>query len=251
MAVIISTIIFCVILYMAINEKNKKDAAEIVDKILTYFDYIKQTDTILNYNNYWELIERENIKLSKIQKKLSKKLRLQIQDVVSSVPASNSEDYQWYLRNTIDRQKDNVIRSIKTTYKNSRAHKQAEYEKFCAEIQNYSSTFNEETGDFANTCIDEVCYALGGISSRRMPAQDDYASYQRSLLTPSLRYDILKRDGFRCTICGRGQEDGVKLHVDHIKPVSKGGETTPSNLRTLCQDCNLGKSDKYDEESEN
>lgn len=70
--------------------------------------------------------------------------------------------------------------------------------------------------------------------------------YQRSLMTPTLRYQILKRDGFRCTICGRRAQDGVTLHVDHIKPVSKGGLTTPSNLRTLCNECNLGKSDKYD-----
>ena len=39
----------------------------------------------------------------------------------------------------------------------------------------------------------------------------------------------------------------VKLHVDHIKPVSKGGKTELSNLRTLCERCNLGKSDKFED----
>lgn len=72
------------------------------------------------------------------------------------------------------------------------------------------------------------------------------AYYQRQLMTPSLRYDIMRRDQFRCAICGRSAAEGVKLHVDHIIPVSKGGKTIPSNLRTLCADCNLGKSDKYD-----
>ncbi len=62
-----------------------------------------------------------------------------------------------------------------------------------------------------------------------------------------LRYAVLKRDGFRCTICGATQADGAKLHVDHIKPVSKGGKSEMSNLRTLCELCNLGKSDRYDE----
>ena len=75
---------------------------------------------------------------------------------------------------------------------------------------------------------------------------------ERSLMTASLRYEILKRDGFRCQLCGRtAKDDGVKLHVDHILPVSKGGQTTPENLRTLCQDCNLGKGDKYDEDGIN
>lgn len=36
------------------------------------------------------------------------------------------------------------------------------------------------------------------------------------------RCDVLHRDGFRYVRCGRGREDGVKLHVDHIKPVSRG-----------------------------
>ena len=68
---------------------------------------------------------------------------------------------------------------------------------------------------------------------------------ERAKMTPSLRYDILKRDGFRCRICGASQEeDGVKLHVDHIYPVAKGGETEYSNLQTLCELCNSGKSDK-------
>jgi hypothetical protein len=71
--------------------------------------------------------------------------------------------------------------------------------------------------------------------------------YERSIMTDSLRYDIMKRDGFRCVLCGATAEDGVKLHVDHIKPVSKGGKTEHSNLRTLCERCNLGKKAKYDE----
>ena len=67
---------------------------------------------------------------------------------------------------------------------------------------------------------------------------------ERAKMTNSLRYDILKRDNFRCQICGFSAKDGVKLHVDHIIPVSKGGKTTPSNLRTLCDRCNIGKSNK-------
>ena len=72
----------------------------------------------------------------------------------------------------------------------------------------------------------------------------DFASQQRALLTDSLRYDILKRDGRRCRMCGATVEDGVKLHVDHIIPVSKGGRTEPSNLQVLCSRCNRGKSNK-------
>ena len=69
---------------------------------------------------------------------------------------------------------------------------------------------------------------------------------ERAKMSDSLRYDIMKRDHFRCVLCGASQNDGVKLHVDHIIPVSKGGKTEIKNLRTLCERCNLGKKAKYD-----
>lgn len=73
-----------------------------------------------------------------------------------------------------------------------------------------------------------------------------FAQQQRALVTSSVRYEILKRDGFTCVLCGRTADEGVKLHVDHIKPVAKGGMSTEDNPRSLCADCNMGKSDKYD-----
>ena len=66
---------------------------------------------------------------------------------------------------------------------------------------------------------------------------------KRKKIPATLRHAILKRDGFRCCHCGRTAKDGAKLHIDHIKPVALGGTNDPSNLQTLCRDCNLGKSD--------
>lgn len=64
-----------------------------------------------------------------------------------------------------------------------------------------------------------------------------------------LRFLVMKRDNFKCCICGRSPATttGLELHVDHIIPWAKGGETVIDNLQTLCKDCNLGKSDIYDE----
>jgi len=56
------------------------------------------------------------------------------------------------------------------------------------------------------------------------------------------RFFILQRDNFRCQYCGASPaSEGVKLHVDHIDPKSKGGSHDNSNLITACNDCNLGK----------
>jgi 5-methylcytosine-specific restriction endonuclease McrA len=32
------------------------------------------------------------------------------------------------------------------------------------------------------------------------------------------------------------------LHVDHVVPLAAGGTTSEGNLRTACEECNLGKS---------
>lgn len=57
-----------------------------------------------------------------------------------------------------------------------------------------------------------------------------------------LRFAILKRDNYRCQLCGATAQDGVKLEVDHKHPKSRGGPATMENLWTLCYPCNHGKS---------
>jgi len=65
-------------------------------------------------------------------------------------------------------------------------------------------------------------------------------------VSKSIRYDILKRDKYKCRACGSSPATNPKviLHVDHIIPYSKGGKTVPRNLQTLCSDCNYGKGTK-------
>ena len=59
-----------------------------------------------------------------------------------------------------------------------------------------------------------------------------------------LRWKVLIASDGKCKMCGRGKQDGVIIHVDHIKPRSKFQELELvfNNLQVLCEDCNLGKS---------
>ncbi len=68
-------------------------------------------------------------------------------------------------------------------------------------------------------------------------------------ISPQLRTEILERNGFTCQLCGAGPGDPdpfnpsrkIRLHIDHIKPVSQGGTDDKSNLRVLCSACNQGR----------
>ncbi len=68
-------------------------------------------------------------------------------------------------------------------------------------------------------------------------------SNKRHSIPPKLRDEIFRRDDYTCQYCGKTINE-VELHIDHIKPVSKGGTNAISNLQTLCRDCNLSKSNK-------
>lgn len=69
-------------------------------------------------------------------------------------------------------------------------------------------------------------------------------------ITPQLRNQILERNGFTCQQCGASAHDvddldptkSVRLHIDHIVPLSQGGTNDAENLRVLCSNCNHGKS---------
>ena len=63
---------------------------------------------------------------------------------------------------------------------------------------------------------------------------------KRKQLSKKQRFEVFKRDGFRCQYCGSAAPEAV-LQVDHIKPVASGGGNDLLNLVTSCVDCNQGK----------
>ena len=66
--------------------------------------------------------------------------------------------------------------------------------------------------------------------------------------TPKKRMDIIKRDKFRCKICGRRPDENVdiELNVHHIRPFGQGGFTHEENLITLCDTCHKGLVPHYE-----
>ena len=60
--------------------------------------------------------------------------------------------------------------------------------------------------------------------------------------TKKQRMRVLKRDHYRCKICGQRPSNNVDitLNVHHIRQWSKGGVTDDVNLITLCHTCHEG-----------
>ena len=68
-------------------------------------------------------------------------------------------------------------------------------------------------------------------------------------IDPAVRAIVLERDRARCVLCGRTPEDNVVLHVAHLVSVEdckqhgvpEAAWNEEYNLRTLCEECNLGE----------
>ncbi len=60
-------------------------------------------------------------------------------------------------------------------------------------------------------------------------------------ISPPMRQEVLKRDGYRCVECGSTSY----LEFDHIIPLARGGATSVKNLQVLCRQCNRKKGLSY------
>jgi hypothetical protein len=65
-------------------------------------------------------------------------------------------------------------------------------------------------------------------------------STKRKGISKKVRFEVFKRDSFKCVYCGRSAPE-VILHIDHVQPHSKGGADDIFNYVTACESCNQGK----------
>lgn len=62
-------------------------------------------------------------------------------------------------------------------------------------------------------------------------------------LTPDQWTLCLEEVNYTCPMCGKTFGPDLRPHIDHIYPLSKGGDLTYWNVQPLCKSCN---SSKYD-----
>lgn len=107
-------------------------------------------------------------------------------------------------------------------------------------LKEFVEYVNDDTNDSSQESnIDE----LNAVENTKEPSRKRTSRN----ISERMRFRILVRDGFACQSCGGSPliTRGVELHVDHIIPWSKGGETIDENLETKCSKCNLGKGNAF------
>lgn len=101
-------------------------------------------------------------------------------------------------------------------------------------------------GTIDNSRVLEIVNSIKDEAKRQIKKNKESYTKTKTIDTKwrRVRYKVLKRDGARCACCGMTAKDGVKIHVDHIKPVSIFPllKYDMDNLQVLCELCNIGKS---------
>jgi len=125
--------------------------------------------------------------------------------------------------------------------------KQPKYSDMKESFSKYKiSTYERRFGSWTNALHEFIEYANGKELNipKSVKAIDNKHKTSRNI-NQRLRFIVMRRDNFKCTICGKSpaNEPSIELHVDHIVPWVKGGESELANLQTLCSKCNFGKSD--------
>lgn len=107
-----------------------------------------------------------------------------------------------------------------------------------------SGTYEKRFGTWRKALEAFIAWANEGINPETVPPSPSLNQHRRTPrnINWRLRALVLLRDGARCQLCGAEARNGATLHVDHVIPWSKGGETAFENLQVLCHVCNIGKS---------
>lgn len=114
----------------------------------------------------------------------------------------------------------------------------------CAEC---GSSFTPEYGSKRRVFCSDVCRNR---NSKRTARKRERALLRQAQVEPVNPIKVFERDGWRCCRCGtrtprrlRGTYNDRAPEMDHIEPLSQGGEHSYRNTQCLCRKCNAAKSD--------
>jgi hypothetical protein len=121
-----------------------------------------------------------------------------------------------------------------------------------------SSVFTNRTSQSSKLCSDQCKHeharATGVLSAQRARSRARRASLEVSQKVGNVNpLTVFIRDGWCCAYCGtsvrqyeaNGYLAGDEATLDHVKPLSIGGEHSYDNIVTACWNCNTKKLDSF------
>ena len=139
---------------------------------------------------------------------------------------------KYYLDNKVKILKDAKQRATEKS-KEIRIYKKQYSIKNKEKIREYSKQYRKS----------EIGKLVHHVSTNKRMAQKKTTS-DGTVTTSSIK-EMMNSQLGKCNYCKKDISDNY--HIDHIKPLSKGGTHRIVNIQLLCPFCNISKSDKYEE----
>jgi 5-methylcytosine-specific restriction endonuclease McrA len=217
-------------------------------------------------------------------KKHRQKNKEQIKEYDKQYYQKNIEQKKQYYQENIERYKKNDKQYYQKNKERVREYHKQYYQENVEQYQKQKKRYRQENkieineknkqyyqknkeriSEYAKQYYQENIEQIKKQSKRYYDSEKGREVYYRNALkrrsnknhiyfTPHKRKQILERDNWECQSCGIKVHDRSsgdwntpdKAHIDHIIPISKGGNSEPNNLQTLCRTCNLSKHNKIE-----
>jgi 5-methylcytosine-specific restriction endonuclease McrA len=214
----------------AVRAKEYRDehVEEIKEKKARYRkenrELIKKSDKLYRQKNYDKIRNR--------QKKWNEK---------------NKEKYLSYFHERYENNKDEILEQQRQFYKLNREKVLEQNKRWkMKNIERYRDYHQVYFKTYYNTPEGRENYYKNLVKRRSYKHKVDFKPFERK--------EILDRDNWTCKSCGCKVHDRSKgnwntpdkAHIDHIIPISKGGNSESGNLQVLCRTCNLSKADNVE-----
>lgn len=213
-----------------------------------YYQANKEKITENRHLNKDKIAEQNKQYYQANKEKLTEQIKKYRQDNKEKYSEYHKEYYQVNKEEIIERAKQYRQVNIEKIYKCQKQYREANTEKIAEYRQSNKDKITEQRRHYRQTKRGREAYYKGKMKRRSYKHKVLFTSHQRK--------EILDRDSWTCQCCGIKVHDRNtgdwntpdKAHIDHIIPISKGGNSEPKNLRVLCRTCNLSKQDKLDEQ---
>jgi len=167
------------------------------------------------------------VMIKKLLEKKGTATDIEIAEELLKFDPSQLEYYQNITNNMVGR----VLKNHKIVEKNNKNYS----------LPNFNNLLPEQIIELIHTCETKIDDYI----KKRGDAIWSHRRTNRNPVSGTIRYEVLKRAGFRCELCGISADEKA-LEVDHITPKNLGGEDNINNYQALCYSCNATKRDRDD-----
>jgi 5-methylcytosine-specific restriction endonuclease McrA len=166
----------------------------------------------------------------------------------------NKEQIAEYMKQYRQENREQISKRMKQYARENKEHISEYMKRYYQENKDQIAEYQQENKEKITEYMKQYRQSEQGREANYKAATKRRSYKMKVKFTTYQRKELLDRDNWTCQCCGIKVHDRStgdwnthdKANIDHIIPISRGGNSEPNNLQILCRTCNLSKSDKME-----